>query len=293
MAKPRCLGICLFYNDDDIVEDAITHLLENNHEVVVWDHGSTDHTSRMIDKFNPFIRERHFVPRSFDFYQIFEHVSRHVINHYVQDYDWISFPESDEILEGPDRTKSYFEHVCDVVESSHDWLQFDNMLFWFTSEDDKAESSPRKRIRHYSIWQDCPPRIYAWRASSMNVRWFNHNPPLGNKYPINFKTCHYQWRSEAQLVKRIQGRIGLRRRGWNHHFDFMRINKDRLYIPAARLHFDDGVSELSCRQTINWHDVYGSYDALIEQMKAEDVGQGTEDTALTPPPGWVNEGLKQ
>ena len=270
MKKPRCLGVCLFYNDDDIVEDAITHLLENNHEVVVWDHGSNDRTAEMIDKFNPYIRERHFLPRSFDFYRLFKHVSRNVIYNYALDYDWISFPESDEILEGPDRKKSYYEHVCDVVESPCDWVQFNNMVYWFTDQDDVAEPSPRKRIRHYSIWKECLPRVYAYRASCMKNRQFNHNPAHGKKYPVHFNTCHYQVRSEQQMLKRNESRIGLSRGAQNFHFDFMKQNQGKLYIPAAQLHFDDGKSELSHEQTVNWRDVYGIYDGMVKDLKVSD-----------------------
>jgi glycosyltransferase involved in cell wall biosynthesis len=276
MAKPRCLAVCLFYNDDDIVEDAIKHLLENNHELVVWDHGSSDRTAEEIDKFNPYIRERHFLPRSFDFFKLFEHVSRYVIDNYAAQYDWISFPESDEILEGPDRKKSYYEHVCDVVESPYDWVQFNNMVYWFTDEDFADEPSPRMRIRRYSIWADCLPRVYAWRARCMNVREFNHNPARGNKYPAHFNTCHYQMRSERHMLKRIESRVGLRQgRLANAHFDFMEINKDKLYIPTAQLHFDDGISELSRVQTLNWRDIYGNYDMLMEQLKASGSKQST------------------
>jgi hypothetical protein len=268
MRKPRSLGICLFYNDDDIVEDGIKHLLENNHDLVVWDHGSTDRTAEVIDKFAPYIRERHFLPRSFDFYKLFEHVSRYVIENLASQYDWISFPESDEILEGPNRKKSYYEHVCDAFNSPYDWLQFDNYVFWYTDEDFSDVASPRERIRRYSIWADCPPRVYAWRANCMNVRRFNHNPAEGRKYPSHFRTCHYQFRSEAQALKRIEGRLGLRRGGANFHFDYMAMNRDKLRIAPERLNFDDGISELSPVPTINWRDVYGTYDRFVEQLKA-------------------------
>lgn len=256
MTKPRCLGICLFYNDDDIVDDAITHLLENNHDVIVWDHGSTDGTSTAIDRYAGQIKERHFLPRSFDFYKLFEHVSRYVIDNLAGQYDWISFPESDEILEGPDRTKSYFDHVCDVVESPYDFLRFHNVVFWWTSKDDASILSPRQRMRHYSVWHDCPPRIYAWRARCSNVRLFNHNDALGIPNPRIFKTCHYQWRSDAQAIKRIEGRAGLRRGAMNVHFDNM-SEVNRLRLSASQLNFDDG-GELSMSQTVDFRKIYGT-----------------------------------
>jgi hypothetical protein len=257
MAKPRCLGVCLFYNDDDIVEDALKHLLENNHDLVVWDHGSGDRTAEVLDRFKPYVRERHFLPRSFDFYKLFEHVSRHVIENYAPEYDWISFPESDEFLEGPDRKKSYYDYVCDVVESPYDWVQFENMVFWFTDNDNRDEPSPRKRVRHYSIWANCQPRIYAWRARCMNVRWFNHNPAEGIKYPLHFNTCHYHIRSEEHLIKRLNGRVGLAKGALNCHFDFMEKNKDKMHISADKFHLDDGISDLSKVQTCNWAGIYG------------------------------------
>jgi hypothetical protein len=195
------------------------------------------------------------------------------MENYAADYDWISFPESDEFLEGPDRRKPYFDHVREVVDSPYDWLQFDNMVYWFTDQDNPDEASPRKRIRHYSIWADCQPRIYAWRARCMNIRWFNHNPAEGLKYPIHFNTCHYHIRSHAHMIKRINSRIGLSRGELNAHFDCMERNKDKMYIAADRLHLDDGVSDLSKIQTFNWKEIYSNLDSLQQEMKAESAIQ--------------------
>ena len=252
---PRCLAINLFYNDDDIVEDALTHLLENNHELVVWDHGSDDGTAAVLDRFAPHIRERHYLPRSFDFYKLFEHVSRHVMEHLADQYDWISFPESDEFLEGPDRTRSYYHHVCEVVGSEWDFLQFRNNVFWFTDADDPAILSPRRRIKHYSVWPDCPPRVYGFRARCLNVRWFGHNDAKGKRHPVLFNTCHYPVRSLSHMDKRERGRIGLSRGGENAHFDAMVRNRDRMIIPPEILHYDDG-GELSKVPAIDWKTIY-------------------------------------
>jgi hypothetical protein len=134
-------------------------------------------------------------------------------------YDWISFPESDEILEGPDRTKSYHAHVLDVLDSPYDWVQFNNIVYWYTSADDSSVVSPVQRIRHYSRWADCAPRVYAWRASAMNVRWFNHNAANGIKCPRYFNTRHCQVRGEAQMRKRVAGRLGLSRGANNARCD--------------------------------------------------------------------------
>jgi hypothetical protein len=111
----------------------------------------------------------------------------------------------------------------------------------------------------------------------MNIRWFNHNPANGIKYPVNFNTCHYQWRSEEQMMRRINSRVGLSREGLNFHFDFMDLNREKLYIPAEKLHLDDGINELSKVQTLDWKEIYGTLDLLSEQMKAKKAQSASED----------------
>jgi glycosyltransferase involved in cell wall biosynthesis len=268
-SSPRCLGIGLFYNDDDMVRDALEHLLENNHDLIIWDHGSTDRTAAILDEYNEHFVERLFLPREFDFYRLFETVSRHILDKYAGQYDWISFPESDEILEGPDRSKSYYEHAREVLDSPYDWVQFNNIVYWFTEEDDDAIASPVERIRRYCIWKDCPPRVYAWRASAMNIRAFNHNPAEGEKYPTHFNTCHYQMRSEQQMRKRIRDRMGLRRGSANFHFDYMSRNASGLFLRPELLHYDDRVTDLDLTEVFKWREVYGTHQKLCEQLDKE------------------------
>lgn len=271
MTTPRCLGIGLFYNDEDIVRDAVEHLLENNHELIVWDHGSTDATATILDEYKQHFIERIYLPREFDFYKLYETVSKHIIDNYMNTYDWISFPESDEILEGPDRNKTYFEYVCEVYESPWDWVMFNNIVYWFTNEDSSDIKSPVERIRRYCIWKNCQPRIYAWRASAMNIRFFNHNPANGRMFPTRFNTCHYQMRSEHQMKKRLIDRMGLRREKTNFHFDYMAMNLDNLYVNPEELHFDDRVSDLNLNEIFDWRKVYGTYEELCAQLAGEDT----------------------
>ena len=45
---PRLLGVLLCYNDGDLVDEAVRYLREQGHDVVVWDHGSTDETPDVL-----------------------------------------------------------------------------------------------------------------------------------------------------------------------------------------------------------------------------------------------------
>lgn len=258
VSKPRALGVLLCYNDADILPDTIESLLRNNHELIVWDHGSDDGTAEVLDRYAQHFVEREFVPREYDFYKLHERVSRHLLKHYCKQYDWISWPDQDEILEGPTREKSYYDFIVEVVNSEFDWVNFRNYNFWFTEQDDPAIASPTQRIRHYSLFADCPPRTRAWRASVTNIRVFNHNPLPGRPEPRLFNLRHYPMRSYERMLKRLnKDRAELERSGSNFHYNNMKANENRLLIPARALHYDDGVSELNPDPIFDWRSLYG------------------------------------
>ncbi len=255
---PRVLGVLLCHNDADMLPDAIEALLENKHDLVVWDHGSDDETGHVLDRYVGHLRERRFVPRSFDFYQLYEAMSEHLIRHYCADYDWISWPDQDEILEGPARDRSYYNYLMEVMDSEFNWIQFRNFNFWFTTEDDPTVLSPTKRILRYCLFPDCSARIRAWRASVTNIRHFNHNPLKGPKYPRDFNLRHYPMRSERQMLKRLsQDRANLQRGGENYHYNHMKKDLACLRILPDQLHLDDSKTDLNTAPIFNWGSIYG------------------------------------
>jgi glycosyltransferase involved in cell wall biosynthesis len=258
--KPRLrlLGVLLCYNDGDLVEDAVGYLREQDHHLVVWDHGSTDETPEVLRRLQPEFLELRSIPRSVDFYGLYQAMSAHLLEDYVPRYDWISWPDQDEFLEGPDRSRSYRDWLEDVAASPYDWIQFNNFNFWWTEADDPTVERAVERVRHYSLFADCGPRIRSWRASSTNIREFNHNPPLGERYPQLFNLRHYPMRSRAQMDRRLQvDRAGLRRGGANFHYDNMSSWPERLVIPPQKLHVDEG-GELDPSLVFDWRSVYGN-----------------------------------
>jgi hypothetical protein len=256
--RPRCLGVLLCYNDADILEDTINHLLENEHDLIVWDHGSNDGTKEVLDKYDRYFVERKFIPRSFDFYKLYGAMSENLINNYINDYDWISWPDEDEILEGYDRENSYYEHIKTVYMSKYNWIRFNNLNFWFTEKDDVAITSPAKRIKYYSLFPDCAPRIRSWRARVTNIREFNHNELQGEQYPKLFNLRHYPMRTQEQLQKRLDSdRAGLKRGNMNIHYDNMKKHRNKLSISSDKLYYDDG-GELILTPKFDWWEIYGS-----------------------------------
>ena len=106
MRRNRFLGVLLCYNDGDILSDVIDHLLENAHDVIVWNHGSTDETASILQRRRRDLIEVTDISREVDFYDMYPLMSKHLLSRYVKRYDWISWPDQDEILEAPTRATS-------------------------------------------------------------------------------------------------------------------------------------------------------------------------------------------
>jgi hypothetical protein len=254
----RCLGVLLCYNDGDLLEESISYLLGQEHDLVIWDHGSTDETPALLDRFRGDCREIRTVPREFDFYELYQAMSRHLIEHYVSQYDWISWPDQDEFLEGPARDRSYRDYLQEADESGVDWIEFRNFNYWWTEEDDPAIRETTRRVRRYALRTDCPPRIRSWRARITNIRRFNHNPLEGTASPRLFNLRHYPMRSAGQMRTRVlRDRAELRRGDMNFHYENMAQRLDLLRIPPEALHLDDGVSELNPDPIFDWSTIYG------------------------------------
>ncbi len=256
--KMLCVLNC--YNEADILEDNINYMLGNHHDILIWDHGSDGVTARVLDRYDDAFIERKFVPRSFDFRQLYPLISRHLIKNYAKRYDWISWPDQDEILEGPDRKKPYFEYIKDVFYSPYNYIQFNNFIYWYTEEDDPSIASPARRVRRYSLMPFCGPRIRSWRASVTNIRLYNHNPVRGQKYPVNFNLRHYPARSRQQIENRLfvdRPHIKTGEDGSNYHYDYMRKRLGAVTPKACQLHYDDGITELDHEAIFNWEDIYG------------------------------------
>lgn len=254
--KPRALGVLLCYNDADILPVIIEHLLNNNHDLVVWNHGSTDNTAEVLERYEDKLVECKFIARSFDFYKLYPEMSRNLIDNYVDKYDWISWPDQDEILEGPARDKSYYEYLTDVFHSRYNWIQFNNFNYWFTEKDNKEIESPVERIKYYSLFPDCGARIRSWRASVTDIRQFNETPLKGERYPELFNLRHYPMRSKEQMKRRLAvDRNNLERGGKNYHYNMMAKKGNKLLLKSRVLNFDDG-GELSKKVVFDWNELY-------------------------------------
>ena len=291
--KIKCVAALLFHNDEDIVLDQLKYYISNSHKIIIFNHNSSDNTHKIICDFitddkdkniiNYFYLDSNII---FKHNQVHECVSKILLGKdviyeyikiynsgcmidmkikdnyvYVDNYDWISFPESDEFLEGPDRSKTFYDHLCDLHYTKYKAVRSLNFVFWFTNIDDENIISPTDRVRHYSFFRNCGPRIYTWRASLTNIRWFGHNLPdmCTTDDLVVWKTRHYDARSKKQFKLKILDRMDVAIGGQNYHYTNRVKNAnipDYGIINPNELHFDDGISELIQDDNYDWNNVY-------------------------------------
>lgn len=243
----RFLGMLLCYNDADMLAPVLEHLIENRHDVVVWNHGSEDETDAIARSYlgRGVIEYQSLDREAVPFKELYGLCSDYLVAEFAGRYDWLSWPDQDELLEGPDLTRPYHEQVTELLAAGRTWVEFDNYVFWFTDEDDPNEPDPVARLRHYNLYV-CPPRVRAWRFDRTNHRRLgNSNPIDGPKAPVNWPLRHYPMRTVEQARRRAEhdrNQPGFQFSDKNWHYEHFRDDPRALMVPAERLHRFDGTS---------------------------------------------------
>jgi len=198
----RCLGVLLCYNDGDLLAESISYLLDQNHDLIAWDHGSSGETPDILERFRADCVEVQRVPREFDFYEIYPAMSRHLISNYVSEYDWIFWPDQDEFLEArpataPTTSTSSRRTTPESTGSSPTTST--------TGARRRTTRASRRPRAAFAVLAQAglPPRIRSWRARVTNIRRFNHNPLEGTPSPRLFNLRHYPMRSPSQMRLRV------------------------------------------------------------------------------------------
>ena len=173
-----------------------------------------------------------------------------------KDFDWISFPESDEFLEGPDRTMTYYEHAA---KTEYNTIVFGNFMFCCTPEDDYSIKSPVERIKYYTLIDKVYDRVYAWRGRDGGftnlTRYCGHT--MGKESTNNLSrwvSCHYHIRNPTEYIERCKTRLKVWHRRDSHYKIIIDKNNKDGSLPVVQrdqLHLDDG-SEIKLDIKFDW-----------------------------------------
>ena len=208
----KLLGVIMTYNDDDCLHSAIESLLESNHYVWVFDHGSIDSTKKVVDKYPKVTYQ--YVDRTT--YPNFMKPGQDNIHHFITDFiikkqgefDWVTWIDSDEIIcSMPEDSKSFYELINDAYRNGYDGIPGYLREYWATEGDDPKVSDFRNRITRFKnkgcgycgglnrTWRiDCTPVMTegTLRHTFFNGLQLYPKPHLLKHYPIRTNGQGYQ-----------------------------------------------------------------------------------------------------
>lgn len=229
------LAIIPEFNEIDIIQPAIEHLLDQGVDVHIIDNWSTDGSFDIIEeiaKLNPGRITYERFPKKpvgkWEYGKMVEHITQ--VAKERPEYDWIMLNDADEIRWSPwpnetlQRAFSFIDHL------GYNCVDYTVFNLAPTSEGFKQGVDPLKFFEYGEFGED------PWYFIQLKT-WKNHpeaemvstgghiiNFPGRKVFPLKFLLAHYSIRSNAQAKKKIfkerQPRLLAAevKRGWNVHY---------------------------------------------------------------------------
>jgi len=198
------------YNDEDIIQEVIEHLISQEIPLVVLDNGSTDNTYKICEKFvgDGILELKQFRTQTYQWDLILRMLYDIALTHAP---DWVIRSDSDEILESGIKNLTLKKAIEQIDTQGYNLIQFDGFEFFMTNEDD-SEKSVRKKMKYYSWQGDFFYRAWKYNPGIRIGDKMGHLPifPDGLKYnisPQKFVLRHYPFRSKKQAETKMKNRI--------------------------------------------------------------------------------------
>lgn len=248
----RVVAIMPVYNEEDIVQSTIQHLVANGIHIYLLDNWSTDDTVALAAETagSHLVGHERF-PRdaasdTFDLSLLLERVERIAEE---LDADWLVLNDADEIRSSPWSKTTLRDALYHVHEQGYSAVNYTSLNFALT--DDTYERW--RDITQHLAWFEPEPaspvgRLNTWRREpsvQVELAWSGgHTVRLDGLriFPYNFLIRHYPLRSVTQAQRKIfQERLPRfpldeRLKGWHSHYDHVRANS-LLKPTAGLLHF--------------------------------------------------------
>lgn len=282
----------LVYNDEDIIEEVIEHILHQQIELVVLDNGSTDKTYEICKKFlNKGILslETYHTPTNFS--DVLPMLLRMVYDLALQHSpDWVIRSDADELLESGLKGVTLKEAISEADTQGYNLIQFARFDFFMTDDDNDSAKLLKEKLRYYSCYGDFVYRAWKFFPGIEVSDAHGHYPvfPPGINYnisPRKFVLRHYPLRSKEQAERKIRERVqGITEKERNRPAENFEITK------ADKRHSNKTSTQLLTKYTEdgNWnYDL--KYCPLLTENPPLKEDLFTSDGKLRNPPKSRNE----
>lgn len=142
------IGIVLAWNEADCVGNAVRCLLESEHEVHVFQHGSDPDTAEAIAGFGDEITVYSIDRKRVEFWSVFAYISRWINRQ--SGHEWVTFLAADSILFPPSGEQLKRSHVEEAMANGVEVINPTVRCFWITDADDQDEADYLKRLKHFA-----------------------------------------------------------------------------------------------------------------------------------------------
>jgi len=251
------------YNESDIIESVVVHLLSQGIQLVILDNGSTDGSFESCSRFlgRGVSSLEQLATDRLDFDLLIAKLYEMALK---QRPDWVLLSAADEFLESPYAHLSLQGAIELEDRGGYNMVQFNNFEFWPTEKDENShESDVRKRLKYYTFNDNLQFR--AWKACpGITVTGtVGHYPIFPDKVKVRIPRTkyvlrHYRIRSYQHGLRKVfSERLPRysseeRRKGRHVHYDNFRQEKQFFIINSENLnkYVEDG--KWIAKKTFDW-----------------------------------------
>ena len=199
------------FNEEDIIEEVIEHLISQGLKLVVLDNGSTDKSFQICEKFldKGIIKLEQFKSSTFQWSLLGRKLYDMAI---FESPEWVLRSDADQYLESGIKNLTLKDAISQADAEGYNIIQFNRFDFFITDNDNESLKSIKEKLTYYSYQNDYGYR--AWKfVSGIDVEGLGSHCPIFPEgevykiYPEKMVMRHYTYRNKQQKEKKIQERV--------------------------------------------------------------------------------------
>lgn len=259
----KIVGMIPVYNESDIIESNIEHLVSQGIDLVILDNASTDGSYEICSRYvgKGVISLEKLETERYELGLLLERIYRMALAHKP---DWVLLSDADTFLESPYCKLTLKGAIESDDHNGHNLIRFNNFEFWPTERDrNSSESDVRKRIRYYTWNDDLQFRCWKVYPDTEVVPGGGHYPKFQNNVkialcPTKYALRHYRVRSYQHGLRKIfDERLPRyskmeRSKGWHLHYDKFGRDESFFIIDSRNLNKYEDDGKWSVKKTFDW-----------------------------------------
>ena len=254
------LAIIHAYNEEDVIEETIHHLLNQGVDVQIYDNWSTDNTYNIVSKLAKKEKEHVFLTRfpekkpvvtdSYDLVEVLKNVERTIKN---TNYDWYTHYDADEIRISPIKGMTLQEYISYIDKLGYNAIENTVIDFRIVNStkgknifNDDTYFEFGRRSGHFVQVKTYKRNINMDLASSGGHNCMFEGRKL---FPLKILLKHYPLRTVEQAKQKIfKDRLpryskANRAIGWHIQYNSIVDEKDFIYDKNDLFKFDEEIRQ--------------------------------------------------